>query len=40
MFKGMGVSASGVAPFIAIRMSCYDSIMSHYSQEFFTKDQI
>lgn len=36
----MGVSASGVAPFIAIRMSCYDSIMTNYSKVFFTKEQI
>ena len=38
MFKGMGVSMFEVAPFIAIRMSCYDTLKTKYSPRIFTKE--
>ena len=40
LFRGITVSLLGIAPFIAIRMSVYDTVMSRYSVKLFTPNEL
>jgi hypothetical protein len=40
LFKGITMGLLGIAPFIAIRMSVYDTVMSQYSVRFFTPKEM
>jgi len=40
LFKGITVGLVGIAPFIAIRMSVYDTVMNNYSMKFFTPKEM
>lgn len=39
-YKGTIISSLGCGPFIAIRMSCYDQLMTTFKHRYFTKKQM